>query len=94
MMVVVELWIELMSVVNGFVQALALMECQPTNCPPLELLFTVDEERGLIGAKSLDPKSLGLSCSRMLNLDSEKWGEVCIGCAGGGDVTLELKVRF
>lgn len=78
----------------SWVQALALLEFQPENCPPLELLFTVDEETGLTGAKTLDVQTLGLSSRRMLNLDTEKWGEICIGCAGGGGVTLTLEVIF
>ena len=28
----------------------------------------------------------------MLNLDTEEWGEICIGCAGGGDTSIELDV--
>jgi len=48
---------------------------------PLELLFTMDEESGLIGALELDPT---LITGRFLvNLDSEDEGVVCIGCAGG-----------
>ncbi len=55
-----------------------------------EYLFTADEEIGLIGAKALElkPKS-----KRLLNLDYESEGIVCIGCAGGvdiiGNITLE-----
>lgn len=69
------------------------MEKQPGDCPPLELLFTVDEETGLTGAKTLDSKALGLSSKTLVNLDTEVWGEICIGCAGGGDVVLDLKVE-
>ena len=28
----------------------------------------------------------------MLNLDTEEWGEICIGCAGGGDTSIEVDV--
>lgn len=54
--------------------------------PPLELLFTVDEETGLNGALGLEHKYL--SAKRMLNLDTEEWGSVYIGCAGGIDYEL------
>jgi dipeptidase D len=54
---------------------------------PLELLFTVDEETGLGGALSLDASLL--SGSRMLNLDTEEWNELYIGCAGGGGWQFE-----
>ncbi len=51
---------------------------------PLELLFTVDEETGLTGARDLDP---GLLTGRMLlNLDTEEDGAFYIGCAGGQDL--------
>ena len=53
--------------------------------PPLEALFTVDEETGMTGAKALAP---GLLEARyMLNLDTEDDRELTIGCAGGVDVT-------
>ena len=30
----------------------------------------------------------------MLNLDTEDWGEICIGCAGGGDSSIDLSVDY
>ena len=52
---------------------------------PLEALFTVDEEQGLIGANGLQP---GFVTGKiLLNLDSEEMGQLVIGCAGG-KVTL------
>lgn len=53
---------------------------------PLELLFTVDEEAGMGGAKALTPKSF--RGRRLINLDSEEDDSVYIGCAGGCDVNL------
>jgi dipeptidase D len=58
---------------------------------PLELLFTVDEERGLTGASSLDPSLL--AGRRLLNLDSEEEGVLTVGCAGGADSRLTLHLR-
>jgi dipeptidase D len=59
---------------------------------PLELLFTTDEERGLNGAMSLDPDWI---TSRMLiNLDSEEWGQIILGCAGGGRVNVKIPAGF
>ena len=47
---------------------------------PLEVLFTVDEEQGLIGANGLEP---GMITGKiLLNLDSEEHGTIVIGCAG------------
>ncbi|MEJ2531149.1 MAG: beta-Ala-His dipeptidase [Halioglobus sp.] len=66
----------------GCAAALALMTDPTVVHPPLELLFTVDEETGLGGALNLDAGLL--SGTLMLNLDTEDWHELYIGCAGGG----------
>lgn len=52
---------------------------------PIECLFTVDEEQGLIGANGIEPGMV--TGSILLNLDSEEHGQLVIGCAGG-KVTL------
>jgi dipeptidase D len=51
--------------------------------PPIEAVFTTDEEIGLIGASALD-KSL-LSAKKMINLDSEDMDIITVSCAGGSD---------
>ncbi|MDE6297822.1 MAG: beta-Ala-His dipeptidase, partial [Muribaculaceae bacterium] len=48
---------------------------------PVECLFTVDEEQGLIGANGLQPGFV--TGEILLNLDSEEMGQLVIGCAGG-----------
>ncbi|MCC9136080.1 aminoacyl-histidine dipeptidase [Pontibacter silvestris] len=53
--------------------------------PPIEALFTVDEETGMTGAMGL--KGGMLDATIMLNLDTEDDRELTIGCAGGVDVT-------
>lgn len=53
---------------------------------PLEALFTVDEEAGMGGARGLAPG--WLTARRMLNLDTEAWGEFYLGCAGGLDAEV------
>jgi dipeptidase D len=65
----------------GCAAAMALITDDSVVHPPLELLFTVEEETGLYGAADLDPGLV--SGRRMLNLDTEDWGEVFVGCAGG-----------
>ncbi len=59
---------------------------------PLEAIFTVTEETGLIGAFGLDP-TLIRSCM-LLNLDSEEEGVFYIGCAGGNEVEATLGVEW
>ena len=56
-----------------------------------EYLFTNDEEIGLVGAKNLQ---LQLRAKAMLNLDSEEFGAIYVGCAGGVDMHAERSVRF
>ena len=48
---------------------------------PIECLYTVDEEQGLIGANGLQPGFV--TGSILLNLDSEEHGSLVVGCAGG-----------
>ncbi|NVM44616.1 MAG: beta-Ala-His dipeptidase [Candidatus Lokiarchaeota archaeon] len=54
----------------------------------LDLLFTVDEERGLSGASQMD-KNL-ISGDYLLNLDSEEDNRFTIGCAGGRVFRVEI----
>lgn len=55
---------------------------------PIECLFTVDEEQGLIGANGLQPGFVNGEI--LLNLDSEEHGQLVIGCAGGKVTVVEL----
>ncbi|MBT4792539.1 MAG: beta-Ala-His dipeptidase [Halobacteriovoraceae bacterium] len=75
----------------GCAAALATIFDESLVHPPLELLFTVDEETGLNGALGLEEKYL--SGKKMLNLDTEEWGSLYIGCAGGIDYELNSKVQ-
>jgi dipeptidase D len=75
----------------GCCASLALLtEC--SDHPPLELLFTVDEETGLNGASGLDADLL--AGKTLLNLDSEDWGVFYVGCAGGRDYELRKKLKL
>lgn len=57
----------------------------------LELLFTTQEEIGLVGAEALD--SSWITSKQIINLDSEEEGIIFVGCAGGGRIigTFENK---
>ncbi|MHC4698124.1 MAG: beta-Ala-His dipeptidase [Planctomycetota bacterium] len=70
----------------GIAMALAVAQTPDAVHGPLELLFTVDEEAGMTGAKALEPQSF--RARRLLNLDSEEDDALYIGCAGGCDSTL------
>ncbi len=73
---------------NGAAIALGMvLVTDPTvKHPPLELLFTVDEESGLNGAKELPADFI--SGNILLNVDSEDEGIFTVGCAGGIDTLM------
>jgi dipeptidase D len=71
----------------GVAAIMAILESTTIPHPPLEALFTIDEETGMTGAMGL--KGGLLNGKIMLNLDTEDDNELCIGCAGGIDVTAK-----
>lgn len=71
----------------GAALALAALEADDFPHPPLEVLLTVDEESGMSGAHGLAPGLL--RGELMLNLDTEDFGEIYLGCAGGADVNID-----
>ncbi|MCD2371496.1 beta-Ala-His dipeptidase, partial [Borreliella burgdorferi] len=60
--------------------------------PDLELLFTVDEEIGLIGALSLDSNLC--SGKSLINLDGEEEGYFTVGCAGSRLVEIVFSPQY
>lgn len=58
---------------------------------PIEALFTVDEEEGMVGAFGLKPGFL--KGDILLNCDSEKEGELFVGCAGGADMNITFQFK-
>jgi dipeptidase D len=76
----------------GCAAALALMTDDSISHPPLELLFTTDEETGLNGAWGV--QSSFFKAKRMINLDTEEWGSLYTGCAGGIDKQFNKKIEM
>jgi dipeptidase D len=76
----------------GLAISLAILEDSTVRHGPIESLYTVDEETGLTGAFAMKPDML--TGKTMLNLDSEDFGVLTVGCAGGGDSTIELPVKM
>lgn len=74
----------------GVAVMLAVLDSTDLPHPPLECIFTVDEERGLMGAAALDPSWIG--SGQLINLDSENKDTFTVGCAGGQDVFISLNV--
>lgn len=71
--------------------AMALIADQTIPHPPLEVIITVDEEIGMLGANVIDLSEL--KGRTMINLDSEEEGIFTVSCAGGARATLNLKVE-
>ena len=79
---------------NGIAVAMALVAALSDDVPhpPLELLFTVDEETGLTGATALEP---GFIDGKILvNVDSEDEGYFTVGCAGGINTNLSIPIEM
>lgn len=74
---------------NGIAVAmmLAVLADDSLRHPPLECVFTVQEEIGLIGAAKLDGSLL--TARTMINLDSEEEGVATVSCAGGLRMQLD-----
>ena len=70
----------------GVAAIMAILSSNDLPHPPIEALFTIDEETGMTGAIGL--KGGLLNGSILLNLDTEDDNELTIGCAGGVDVQV------
>jgi len=68
----------------GVAAILAILAADDIPHPPIEALFTVNEESGMTGATGLASDSL--TGSILLNLDTEDDEEFTIGCAGAVNV--------
>lgn len=75
----------------GVAAQLAILASKDIEHGPVMALFTTDEETGLTGANELDASFLDGDI--LLNLDSEDWGEFCIGCAGGRHTVGTFKYK-
>ena len=79
---------------NGIAVAMILyiLESNGIKHPPIEAVFTTDEEIGMIGAGKLDVSLL--KGKRMVNLDAEEDNTVTVSCAGGSDFFARLPINF
>ena len=75
----------------GVAMGLSVLEDPSVKHGPVEVLVTYDEETGMTGANCLKPGIL--KGDILINLDSEEEGELCVGCAGGLDVSASFKYR-
>lgn len=71
--------------------ALAILDSDDLPHPPVEVVFTVDEEVGMDGAIGIDLSPL--EGKMLLNLDSEDEDTVIAGCAGGLSMQITLPIE-
>lgn len=72
--------------------ALAILDSEDISHPPIEVVLTVDEEIGMLGAAALDYSVLNGRI--MLNIDSEEEGHLLTGCAGGVTAICHLPIEY
>ncbi len=70
---------------------LAVLEDDTLPHPPLEAVFTTDEETGMYGAEGIDVSDLNGKI--LLNIDSECEGILTVSCAGGARAEIVLPLE-
>ncbi len=75
---------------NGIAVAmmLSILESNTIPHPPIEAVFTTDEEVGMLGAMELSMNKL--HGRKMINMDSEEEDVLTVSCAGGSEIALEI----
>ncbi|MGN0660065.1 MAG: beta-Ala-His dipeptidase [Emergencia sp.] len=76
----------------GVAYAMAILEDDSLQHPPLEVIFTVDEECGFSGVHSL--RADAFRARRMINLDHADETQVLAGSCGGTGVTFRLDLEY
>lgn len=71
--------------------ALAILDAKDLPHPRLEVVLTVSEEVGLLGASAINLSSC--QATRLLNIDSEEEGIFTVGCAGGVRVQCDFSMK-
>lgn len=71
--------------------ALAVLDSNDMMHPPIEAIFTVDEEIGMLGAAAIDVSDV--RGRLLLNIDSEDEGVFTVSCAGGATVECSIPYK-
>jgi dipeptidase D len=71
---------------------LAVLASDQISHPPIQAIFTSDEEIGMLGARALDTNVL--SAKRLINLDSELENVLYVSCAGGVRTQCDIPITF
>ena len=72
--------------------ALAVLDSDNIPHPPIEAVFTTEEEVGMEGARNLDFSKI--KGNMVINIDSEEEGILTVGCAGGFRFDAMLPVTY
>ena len=75
----------------GVAMSLAILKDTALAHPPIEALFTTDEETGMFGAAALDGSLL--MGRKLINIDSEVEGVLTVSCAGGARAEITLSAE-
>ncbi len=70
---------------------MAILAADNIEHPALEMLMTIDEERGMTGVANMHPEHLDGKI--LINLDTEEEGEFLVSCAGGVRTQLALNYK-
>lgn len=76
----------------GVAFCLALLDSKDIEHPPLEVLFTTNEETGMTGAHALDTSVL--EGKIFMNIDTEEEGKFYASCAGGNTNVIAIPIKF
>lgn len=76
----------------GVASILAILESDKISHPPLEALFTSDEEEDMTGAMSVTREYI--KGTRLINIDTETEGVFYYGCAGGVNANFDLPAKY
>ena len=78
---------------NGIAVAmiLSILEDKELSHPPIEAVFTTDEEIGMVGAGKLNTSVL--KGRQLINLDAEEDDTVTVSCAGGSDFKATFPIK-
>ncbi len=71
---------------------LAILDDDLIEHPPLEVVFTTEEEVGMEGAAGLDTSIL--NGKHLINIDSEEEGILLSACAGGTTIKVEIPLEY
>ena len=76
----------------GMAYMMALLASSDVPHPPIEALFTTDEEDGFTGVTEISPHHF--TARNLINLDHAVCDEILAGSCGGGGAKLKLPLEF